>query len=293
MPGVLSLVALALLATLVWWGATGVLLLLTAQHERTYARSFAAVTVLALIGLSAIVASREQDTVEGAVIAFLAAIAIWAAVEVAFLMGFVVGPNRAPCPPAASVWRRFTGAVGALASHEAALLAAMLLLLLILHDAPNKLALQVFALLWIMRLSTKLNIFLGVANTNSELLPARIAHLKSYFGRAPINGFFPFSVTAASVITVLLAWGALTAANGHEAAGQALLAAFAALAVLEHWTLVLPLPSQALWPWCATAETLPHGLETDAALAPNSDAERGIRPKSPPGLPLPAGPGGT
>lgn len=76
MPGVLSLVALALLATLVWWGATGVLLLLTAQHERTYARSFAAVTVLALIGLSAIVASREQDTVEGAVIAFLAAIAI-------------------------------------------------------------------------------------------------------------------------------------------------------------------------------------------------------------------------
>ncbi len=268
MSGILGLVVLSIFATVVWWGATGVLLLLTARDESTYGRSVAAVTAVALCGLAAVVASRDLETAEGAIVAFLASIAIWAAIEVAFLMGFVVGPNRAPCPAAATTWQRFTGAAAALASHEIALVAAMVLLLIIAGGSPNPLALHVFMLLWAMRLSTKLNIFFGVANSNAELLPARVAYLKSYFGRLPINAFFPLSVTAASVVTVLLGSSALASTSDFEATSYALLAAFSALAVLEHWALVLPLASTALWPWCATADADLQGERADPARAP-------------------------
>ena len=114
----------------------------------------------------------------------------------------------------------------------------------------NAIAFETFALLWIMRLSTKLNIFLGVSNASEDLLPPRVAYLKSYFARAPMNALFPVSITAATTCVVLLVEAALRSTSpAHAAVGSALLATFAALAVLEHWLLVLPLPASSFWPW--------------------------------------------
>ena len=56
------------------------------------------------------------------------------------------------------------------------------------------------------------------------------------------------SVTISTIVAVLLVQGALAAA-GFEAVGLALVTALLALAILEHWFLVLPLPDAALWTW--------------------------------------------
>lgn len=264
MSGALPLALLAVFATLVWWGATGLLLLLTARNERTFGRSVAATTLVAIGGIAAIVATRDVETPFAAIVAFLSAISVWAAIELAFLMGFVVGPNRQPCPAGARALQRFSGAFWALAYHELALIAAMGLVHILTAGGANRLAFDLFALMWVMRLSTKLNIFFGVANASAELLPERISYLKTYFGQARINVFFPISVTAASALTVLLGWLALTGTKDFATTSYALLAAFAALAVLEHWTLVVPLPASVLWPWSGPSDADETQRSTDA-----------------------------
>jgi len=101
-----------------------------------------------------------------------------------------------------------------------------------------------------MRQSAKLNFFLGVRNLNDHFLPAHLAYLHSYFRRRRMNGLFPLSVVVATVATVA-AWEWAFAADltaAREAA--ALLAAtLLSLGVLEHWFMVIPLPSHALWNW--------------------------------------------
>ena len=69
-----------------------------------------------------------------------------------------------------------------------------------------------------------------------------------------MNLLFPLSVTAASVAVALLIDTARTqAAVATASVGTALVATMLALAVLEHWLLVLPLDTTALWRWALKA----------------------------------------
>jgi putative photosynthetic complex assembly protein 2 len=145
---------------------------------------------------------------------------------------------------------RFRASFEALSHHEYLLAATLLGLGWLVGGAPNAVAFHSFALLWAMRLSTKLNLFLGVTNVADELLPARIAYLGSYFRKAPMNPLFPLSITASSVATILLGQQALSAhATPFSATSATLLATFSALAVIEHWMLMMPVPAATLWPW--------------------------------------------
>jgi putative photosynthetic complex assembly protein 2 len=115
--------------------------------------------------------------------------------------------------------------------------------------APNQFALWTLLVLWIMRLSTKFNVFLGVPNLTEEFLPNDLAFLKSYFRKRPMNLLFPVSVTLSTVATCGLIAQAATGTTDFAIAGYTMLAALMALAVLEHWFLVLPLPVADLWRW--------------------------------------------
>jgi putative photosynthetic complex assembly protein 2 len=267
----LDLALAVLFACLVWWASTGLILSLIGQPERNYRWCMLGVSLLAVMAIGAVIMTRRAQSIEGTAVAFVSTIVIWGAVEMAFLMGYVVGPRRDPCPKGVSGWLRFKASWAALAHHELALAALLLLLFVLVQGEPNQLAFRLFALLWLMRLSTKLNIFLGVSNANEDLLPARIAHLKSYFRNAPMNVLFPFSVTAAVVLTMLLALEAIRIdALPHEATAAVLLATFAGLAVLEHWLLVMPLPSTMLWPWAGAmaAQNMPPNVLAPAGAAP-------------------------
>jgi putative photosynthetic complex assembly protein 2 len=251
----LELGLLVAFAGVIWWASTGAILMLTSCADHTYRWSMLTSVFAAIFALFLVVSSSAAASREGVLIAFVAAIVLWGTIEMAFLMGYVVGPRRERCPNHASGWRRFKVSAAALAYHEIALAAVLVLLAFLVHGAPNQMAFQLFALLWAMRLSTKLNIFLGVSNANENFLPPRISYLASYFRRAPMNSLFPLSVTAVTAYVIVLFGQALKAdATPYDAASAALLATFATLALLEHWLLVLPVPSMALWPWAQSVE---------------------------------------
>jgi putative photosynthetic complex assembly protein 2 len=116
--------------------------------------------------------------------------------------------------------------------------------------APNQVGTWTFMALWGMRQSAKLNFFLGVRNLSEEFLPAHLHFLKSFLRRRAMNPLMPVSIT---VGTALVAWligrAAAPGISAFRATGLTFVIAMLALAVIEHWFLVLPLPFARLWHW--------------------------------------------
>jgi putative photosynthetic complex assembly protein 2 len=196
--------------------------------------------------------SAADPTVAGVYLAFVSALAIWGWIELAFLSGVIAGPHRYPCPPRTPLAERFIRAFGTIAWHEGLLAFTALALALFLSDAPNPFGWLTFATLFLARISAKLNLFFGVPRINTEFVPRPLRHMTSHFRVAPITFMFPVSVTGLSFATAIWADRAgLT--DGGTAVGYSLLAALTALALLEHWFMVLPVPDQKLWRWMLPA----------------------------------------
>lgn len=234
-------------AAFAWWGATGLLFYLNRRPRRSYPLSMLALSGVLGVGLAALEVSLAESGVAAAYLGFAGALVLWGWIENSYLMGYITGPEHRPCPPELRGWARFSRAVNLSLYHELLVIAAGVALILVSLDAANPVAAQVFCLLWVMRWSAKLNLFFGVSNLSEELLPPRQKHLASYMRRRPMNGLFPFSVTLG---TLLAAWFGWQAVDGDSAGGQvagAMLATLAALAVLEHWCMVVPLPKRKVW----------------------------------------------
>ncbi len=182
MLSTVDLALIAVLACLAWWGSTGLILSLIARAETTYRWSMLGVLLVAVGAIAVVVATRNVESVESAIGSFAAAILIWGAIEMAFLMGYVVGPRREPCPQGLAPWERFKASWAALAHHEIALALTLLALFLLVRGGVNMLAFHTFALLWLMRLSTKLNIFLGVSNAGVTAPSMRITRAPAATG---------------------------------------------------------------------------------------------------------------
>lgn len=240
----------AVYAILLWWGSTGVILYLDGLPRRTFSYSLAGASLLALAGFAGLWLSAGLATPAGAVISFTSALAIWGWHELTFLTGRITGPRRTPMPEGLAGATRFRAAAATVSDHEIGLALTAAALAFATWGEPNQIALWTFLLLWVMRLSTKLNIFLGAPNIADEFLPPHLDYLKTYFRRRPMNGLFPFAITGATLLTAYLAHRALAGdASAFETAGYALLTVLCALAVLEHWLLYVPLPASLLWKW--------------------------------------------
>ncbi len=232
-----------------WWFSTGAILWLDGLPKRTFRVSLAAATALAALALWALAATSSDTSLSAAYVAFLAGLMVWAWQEMTFLMGVITGPRPGPATPGAAPLRRFGEATAAILHHELAILAGAIVIAVLTWGGENLVGLWTYLLLWVMRLSAKFNLFLGVPNPGEELLPDHLAYLKTHFRRRPMNLLFPLSVTAGTIGTVLLLDAAIAAGSEAEAAALTFLAAMLALAVLEHWFLVLPVPSILLWAW--------------------------------------------
>jgi putative photosynthetic complex assembly protein 2 len=243
-----------LFAVLLWWASTGAILYLDGLGRRTFSRSMGWMSGLTVLALLALWLTREEVSATGAYVAFTAALVVWGWNEMAFLMGYLTGPRREPCPPDATGLRRFWMAAGTLIHHELAILASAAVIWAVTAGATNQFGLATFMVLWVMRLSTKLNIFLGAPNVPVEFLPAHLGYLKSYFRKRPMNGFFPIAVTAATLATARLAHLAYAPeATALQSTGFMLLTTLMALAVLEHWLLYVPFKASTLWGWGLTS----------------------------------------
>ncbi len=240
-----------LYALLIWWFTTGAVLYLVGMRRETYSWSMAAASVAALISLYALYLTSGSTSVTAAYVAFSSAIVVWGWHEISFLTGFITGPRTTETAARPKGQRaQFWASVETLLYHEAAILATALLLYVLLAASPNQVGLWTFVILWVMRLSAKLNVYFGVPNLTEEFLPQHLVYLKSYFCHRPMNLLFPISVTLSTVVTAfLVAMAAAPAASAFDTAGAALLASLMGLAVLEHWFLVIPIPSASLWTW--------------------------------------------
>jgi putative photosynthetic complex assembly protein 2 len=235
---------------LAWWASTGAILWLNGLPRATHKWQMAFATVMLGVALGGVAASADDTRVTGAYLAFTSALGLWAWQELGFLLGYVTGPRRTACPAGATGWLRVRHAVMAILWHELALLVLFAAVIVLTWHRPNVVALWIFASLWLMRLSAKLNVFLGVRNLNESFLPAHLVYLASYFRKRPGNALFPVAVLAGTGLATM-AWQAalLPGATAFEATAASLVAAILSLAVIEHWFMVLPLPSERLWRW--------------------------------------------
>ncbi|MGR3502036.1 putative photosynthetic complex assembly protein PuhE [Pseudaestuariivita sp.] len=249
----------AAFALFAWWFSTGAILFavrLADRHGRGAFVTVASLPILAL-GVWGLIYTFHDVTPMGAVWAFLSALAVWGWIEMAFLTGEITGPNTSDCPEDIPEWERFIRAWGTLAYHEILLTAALIAVLWAGWGAENAFGLWTFVVLYFARISAKLNLYAGVPRINTEFLPAKLQHLKSHFRLAPLNWIFPISITALSFAVACWLERLYAVSAPGEITGFALLAAITALALLEHWLMVLPLPDAKLWRWMLPAPKTP------------------------------------
>ena len=241
-----------LFALLMWFIGTGAVVWLDSRPRRTFGTSLTLAGLVAIAATVLVWAKAGDTSVSGAYAGFAAAIVIWGWHEMSFLMGHVAGPNRAECPRDAVGWTRFKAATATVIHHELAIAATALTLFAVTWGQPNQAAPLTFLLLFVLRVSAKFNLFLGVPNLSDEVFPEHLAYLKSYFRKARCNVLFPFSILFGSGLAGW-AWIAAEAApaGSGASASATLIAGLAVLGVVEHLFLVLPLRDAKLFRWAA------------------------------------------
>ena len=240
----------ALFALFIWWFSTGVLLYVDHLPRRTFGMTIGISSGLGLLAICGLHHWSQTASPLNAYLTFLCALAIWAWHELTFLLGMVTGPRKLPCPPDATGWRRFNYAAQIVIHHELALAATLVLIAALTMDAPNQVGTATFVVLWIMRLSAKFNLFLGVHNLTKEFIPDHLTYMLSYFRQSRLNPLMPVSVTLGTAGVVWLIGLAFSTSNSpFQEAALGLIATTLALAVLEHVFLVLPIPDGLLWRW--------------------------------------------
>jgi putative photosynthetic complex assembly protein 2 len=240
----------ALFAIFIWWFSTGLVLLLDRLPDGALRWGHWLSTALALAAFVALAKTAGTLSVAHAYCAFTSALLLWGWHELSFLSGWVTGPRKTALRAGTGGWPRFTQAVGAILWHELAIAAVGIALIAATWGEPNQTGTLTFVVLWVMRTSAKLNLFLGVRNWSEEFLPPQLAYLRSFFRRRAMNPLLPLSVLlAGAVLWRWLLQAADPATGAAEGVGTMLVATMLALAIVEHLMLVMPFDATALWRW--------------------------------------------
>ena len=255
-----------------WWLATLLMMYRSTRARPRCRATLAWITLIGIAGATGLVLTRDMASPAGAYLAFLSGLALWAWHEMSYFLGFVTGPRPQACPAGASDRERFVYGVKASLYHELAIVATAILILVVNHDTGNSIGTWTFFVLWWMRWSAKLNIFLGVRNLHREFWPPHLQYLGSYVREASMNRLFPVSMILSSAA---LAWMLVRAyeatAGSFEQTGMMLLATILALAILEHIFLVLRVPDAVLWRWASSDQK----IQTSSTLSTELRAGQG------------------
>lgn len=197
---------------------------------------------------------RDRTGLTDAYLGFVAGIVLWGWHEVLFLLGFVSGPRRTPCPPGLSPAARFKASAEAILYHECGIALHAIAIVALSIGAPNSIAALTYLLLWAMRISAKLLVFFGAPNLSDDFLPHHLRYLSTYFRKVP---HLPASIsalmitTAAAISMVLMVLDAVPGQFAHTV--LVLLTTLSALALFEHVALVVRIPDRLLFSWIVRA----------------------------------------
>ena len=234
----------------IWFVATGLIAWADNRERATFSTSLLVGSVAGIAGLLVILVSSLSTQMWAVYLSFIGALMVWGWHELSFLTGASAGPRRGPSDPAITGLARFRQAAATVMHHEVALAVTALLLISLSWNAPNQIGATVFVLMFGMRLISKINLFVGVPNSSSEMLPDQLAYLKTYFGPSRMTLLLTASITGIAGATAWFAQAALAAPVGSaEMVGASLLTTLALLGVLEHLFLALPFRDGMLWGW--------------------------------------------
>jgi putative photosynthetic complex assembly protein 2 len=234
----------------VWWSGTIVLLAVTRELNPTKTNYLMFLAVLCLVlGFFGIYffGNRPSSDAIGAYGSFLSAICIWIWLESSFLTGWITGSRKSPCPKNLGGFKRLLYAFQAVVHHEIHICLLAFGIFIISWDSSNKIGLYAFLILWVMRTSSKINIFLGVRNLYTNFLPKDVLYLASYFRKSSCNPIFPFLLALAITANLLFWNNALASYQQEGELGNILLATLLTLGVLEHFLMVVPFNCNKIW----------------------------------------------
>jgi putative photosynthetic complex assembly protein 2 len=262
----------------IWWFSTGIVLILNRLGRRQATISLCLSSLLGLTALYALAHSAKQTSTAATYCAFTSALLVWGWHELSFLSGWITGPRTTAIGPELQGWPRFMQAFRAVLWHELALLAVGALIVALTWHQPNQVGALTYAVLWLMRISAKLNLFLGVRNLSEAFLPPHLAYLQSFFRRRRMNPLLPVSVLLASLALVALVQAAnAPGAAQHTSVGLALVGTLLFLGILEHALLVLPLNPTALWRWALQPNPNTAASPIEQANSLHTQAGPGLR----------------
>jgi putative photosynthetic complex assembly protein 2 len=236
-----------------WWSMTALILFLNHLPRHTYRWSLTVASLVFVASLYLLQAASRDVSGTGVLLSFAAGLLVWGWLEMTYLMGWITGPCQRACPEGCSGWTRFRLAVGTSVYHELTVLLTVGLALYLTAGAPNQVGSGTLVILWLMRWSAKLNLYLGMPGINVDWFPPHLRYLSSYIRQRSMNWLFPLSISAGTATAAFL-WEAATVAElPAQRAGSVLLCGLLSLAILEHWFMVLPIRDSALWDWAMRA----------------------------------------
>ena len=234
----------------IWFIATGLIAWADNRESATFSKSVMIGGAGGVLGLVLILLASLSAAAGAVYMAFVGALLVWAWHEISFLTGAVAGPRRGVADPGLTGVARFRQASATVMHHEVVLALTALLLISLSWNAPNQIGASVFVLMFGLRLTSKINLFVGVPNSTSEMLPEQLAYLKTYFGPNRMTVLLAVSIAAIAGVTAWFAALALAAPLGSAAmVGASLLCTLCLLGALEHLFLALPFRDGMLWGW--------------------------------------------
>ena len=239
-----------IVTVMIWFVATGLVAWADNRDSATFPKSLMIGGIGGIAGLLVILAASQSVSALGVYAAFIGALMVWGWHEIGFLTGAAAGPRRKPASPGLRGVERFTEASATVIHHEVVLALTALLLISLSWNMPNQIGATVFVLLFALRLSAKINMFVGVPNSTAEMLPPHLDYLKTYFGRNRMTLLLAGSIAAIFWVASWFGSLALSAPLGSaEMVGASLLTTLCLLGGLEHLFLALPFRDGMLWGW--------------------------------------------
>jgi putative photosynthetic complex assembly protein 2 len=240
--------------TVLWGVSTAVIFYLDSLPTRTFGKSMAAATLVLVACAVTIWLLRDAASTAAILASFAAALLAWGWTEMSLYMGYVTGPRKTRCAHGCSGAKHFGHAVSANLWHELTVIGFAALILL----SGNETALWCFVLLWLMHLSARLNVFLGVRNVSEEFVPAHMDILKGFLRRRSMNPLFPFSCLALVALAVWLI-------AQPQSLSVTMATTLVVIGLIEHVLLMLPLPVERLWHWSLSPSVRPETNKPDAS----------------------------